>query len=150
MAAPWPLWPIAVGTSLLDALWFPPGGPVWNAVLAHLGGGLWIHFGASKVSRKVARQNAPWNLWSSSSQPGKLPLHAPQVGITVVETTSTMGQAPSRSWDDSITLGRRQPTLDSMYALLSRIYASREGSSSAKTPEEYESLAEKPSASPAR
>ena len=33
----------------------------------------------SEVSRKVARKSAPRNLWNSSSQPGKLPLHTSQV-----------------------------------------------------------------------
>ena len=80
MDAPWPLGAIAVLSSLLDSLWLSPGGPVWESLLVHFGGGFgtqfcsnleavsglileltrdsfWTSFGVPKVSRKVARRH---------------------------------------------------------------------------------------------
>mgnify|MGYP005750862847 CR=1 FL=1 len=81
MAAPWPLKPIAVGTSLLDSLWLHPGGPVWDPFLVHFGDGFGTHFGAhlERLNYPVEEQEGIRNLRRSVSQPGKLPLHASQV-----------------------------------------------------------------------
>ena len=81
MDAPWPLWPIAVPTSLLDPLWLHPGGPVWDPFLVHFGDGFGTHFGAhlERLNYPVEEQEGIRKLRRSVSQPGKLPLHASQV-----------------------------------------------------------------------
>ena len=81
MDAPWPLKPIAVGTSLLDPLWLHPGGPVWDPFLVHFGDGFGTHFGAhlERLNYPVEEQEGIRKLRRSVSQPGKLPLHASQV-----------------------------------------------------------------------
>ena len=43
---PWGSCATPVGTSLLDSLWLPPGGPNSDSFLTHFGGGLGTHFGA--------------------------------------------------------------------------------------------------------
>ena len=84
MAAPWPLCLIAVRTSLLDPLWLPPGGSVWDPFLVHFGDGFGTHFGAhlERLNYPVEEQEGIQKLRRSVSQPGKLPLHASQVFLT--------------------------------------------------------------------
>ena len=81
MDAPWPLWPIAVGTSLLDPLWLHPGGPVWDPFLVQFGDGFGTHVGAhlERLNYPAEEQEGIQKLRRSVSQPGKLPLHASQV-----------------------------------------------------------------------